>query len=58
MTDLKSVEEFAEFTVEHFGEVNMLINNAGISGARGRIDRVNIKEAKKVLHVNFFGFCH
>ena len=58
VTDLKSVEEFAEFTVEHFGEVNMLINNAGVSGARGRIDRVNIKEAKKVFDVNFFGVWH
>ena len=58
VTDLKSVEKFAEFTVGHFGSVDMLINNAGISGARGRIDRVNIEEAKKVFDVNFFGVWH
>ena len=58
VTDLKSVEKFAEFTIGHFGGVDMLINNAGISGARGRIDRVNIKEAKKVFDVNFFGVWH
>ena len=55
VTNLKSVEEFAEFTVKSFGRVDMLINNAGISGARGRIDKVDITEAKNVFDVNFFG---
>ena len=55
VTDLKSVESFAEFTCERYGQVDMLINNAGISGARGRIDKVDIEEAKKVFDVNFFG---
>ena len=55
VTNLKSVEEFAEFTIKSFGRVDMLINNAGISGARGRIDKVDITEAKNVFDVNFFG---
>ena len=55
VTDLKSVESFADFTFERYGQVDMLINNAGISGARGRIDKVDIEEAKKVFDVNFFG---
>ena len=55
VTDLKSVESFAKFTCERYGRVDMLINNAGISGARGRIDKVDIEEAKKVFDVNFFG---
>ena len=55
VTNLKSVENFANFTCERYGHVDMLINNAGISGARGRIDKVNIEEAKKVFDVNFFG---
>ncbi len=58
VADLKSVEEFADFTVEFFGSVDMLINNAGISGARGRIDKVDIREARKVFDVNFFGVWH
>ena len=58
VTDLKSVEKFADFTCERYGRVDMLINNAGISGARGRIDKVDIKEAKKVFDVNFFGVWH
>ena len=55
VTDIKSVENFASFTCERYGHVDMLINNAGISGARGRIDKVNVEEAKKVFDVNFFG---
>ena len=58
VTNLKSVENFAEFTCERYGRVDMLINNAGISGAQGRIDKVDIEEAKKVFDVNFFGVWH
>ena len=58
VTNLKSVEEFAEFTIKNFGRVDILINNAGISGARGRIDKVDINEAKNVFDVNFFGVWH
>jgi NAD(P)-dependent dehydrogenase (short-subunit alcohol dehydrogenase family) len=58
VTDLKSVEDFAEFTIKCFGHVDMLINNAGIAGARGRIDKVDVVEAKKVFDVNFFGVWH
>ncbi len=55
VTDIESVENFSSFTCERYGHVDMLINNAGISGARGRIDKVNVDEAKKVFDVNFFG---
>jgi NAD(P)-dependent dehydrogenase (short-subunit alcohol dehydrogenase family) len=58
VTKLKSVEKFAEFTIKSFGHVDILINNAGISGARGRIDKVDITEAKNVFDVNFFGVWH
>ena len=58
VTDLKSVEDFAEFTIKCFGHVDMLINNAGIAGARGRIDKVDVVEAKKIFDVNFFGVWH
>ena len=36
----------------------MLINNAGITGARGSIHKVDIAEARKLLDVNFFGVWH
>ena len=58
VTDLKSFENFAEFTIKCFGHVDMLINNAGIAGARGRIDKVDVVEAKKIFDVNFFGVWH
>ena len=56
LPDMKSVEKFADFTCERYGHVDMLINNAGISGARGRIDKVNIKEAKKFLMLIFLEY--
>tara|TARA_B100001989_G_scaffold132193_1_gene93489 strand:- start:1727 stop:2530 length:804 start_codon:yes stop_codon:yes gene_type:complete len=58
VTNLKSVEEFAEFTIKSFGRVDILINNAGISGAGGRIDKVDIAKAKNIFDVNFFGVWH
>jgi len=58
VTNLKSVEEFAEFTIKSFGRVDILINNAGISGAGGRIDKVDITKAKNIFDVNFFGVWH
>ena len=58
VTDLKSVEDFAEFTIKSFNHVDILINNAGISGARGRIDKVDVVKAKKIFDVNFFGVWH
>ena len=58
VTDLKSVENVAEFTIKCLGRVDMLINNAGIAGARGRIDKLHVLEAKKIFDVNFFGVWH
>ena len=58
VTDLGSVEEFAEFTIKSYSRVDMLINNAGISDAQGRIDAVDITKARKVFDVNFFGVWH
>ena len=47
-------------TIENLknSKVDILINNAGISDAQGRIDRVDITKARKVFDVNFFGVWH
>ena len=58
VANLSSVEAFADVAWEHYGRVDMLINNAGITGARGSIDKVDIAEARKLLDVNFFGVWH
>jgi len=58
VTDLKSVENFAKFTCDCFGHVDILINNAGISAGQGQIYKANIEDARKVFDVNFFGVWH
>lgn len=58
VSDLASVEAFADFAWQTFGRVDILINNAGISGARGSIHKINVDEARHVFDVNFFGVWH
>ena len=58
VTKIDSVECFADFAWQRHGKVDMLINNAGISGARGLLHEANLDEARKVFDVNFFGVWH
>ena len=58
VTKIDSVERFADFAWQRHGKVNMLINNAGISGARGLLHEANLDEAREVFDVNFFGVWH
>ena len=58
VTELASVERFADFAWQRHGKVDMLINNAGISGARGLLHEADLDEAHKVFDVNFFGVWH
>ena len=53
VTNIDSVECFADFAWQRHGKVDMLINNAGISGARGLLHEANLDEARKVFDVNF-----
>ena len=58
VTKIESVKCFADFAWQRHGKVDMLINNAGISGARGLLHEANLDEARKVFDVNFFGVWH
>ena len=44
----------AEFAVEHFGKIDILINNAGIS-MRAMFEDVDLDVVRKVMDINFFG---
>ena len=58
VTDLSSVEEFAEFAWSTFGGVHLLINNAGIIGDGGHMTKQPMAKVHDVMNVNFYGVWH
>lgn len=58
VTKLEEVEALAELAWQRFGRVDLLINNAGIGGAGGRLWKVDPAEARRVFEVNFWGVWH
>lgn len=55
---LEEVEALAELAWQRFGRVDLLVNNAGIGGAGGRLWKVDPGEARRVFEVNFWGVWH
>lgn len=55
--DYKEVEKFADKTFANFGEVDYLINNAGISSL-GSIFKIPLEEWKTVFDINVMGIVH
>lgn len=51
----KAVEDFAEKCVQHFGRIDMVINNAGISIPQNPIIYSSIEDYEKVIRVNLWG---
>ncbi len=45
----------AEQTIERFGKVHMLVNNAGVGGTPGAIEQTDDKDWRWVLDVNLMG---
>ena len=54
VANLASVEAFADVAWERYGRVDILINNAGITGARGSIHKVDIAEAPQFIRCELF----
>ena len=57
-TDVSREEEVASFFNEikdHFGEINALINNAGIAGPSAKLEDTNFNDWKNTLSVNLNG---
>ncbi len=55
VTDAEDVERMVADCVLRFGEINVLVNSAGIVGPRARTERYPIEEFKKVMEVNVMG---
>jgi NAD(P)-dependent dehydrogenase (short-subunit alcohol dehydrogenase family) len=49
------VEEMAQATLDHFGRVDVLINNAGIQGVAGRVWEVDPDAWRLTIDINLWG---
>ena len=55
VADKKSVFDFALRVVDHYGKVNIVVNNAGIAHEQRRADAFQFDLYEKVLGVNLWG---
>ena len=56
--DVSSEHEMQEVfskTVSESGELNILVNNAGIYGPKGSIDKINLKDFRNAMEINLMG---
>ncbi len=58
VTDLAAVEEMVAATVNDFGGIDVLVNNAGVGLERGFVGDDNPDLWKKTLEINLFGVYH
>lgn len=55
VTKPEDLDALAELAWQRFGRVDLLVNNAGIGGAGGRLWKVDPAAARQVFEVNFWG---
>jgi NAD(P)-dependent dehydrogenase (short-subunit alcohol dehydrogenase family) len=55
VTDEESVESALESTVDGFGGLSLIVNNAGIAGPTKPVEEVSVEEWQKTLDVNLLG---
>lgn len=55
VTDLSQWQQLADKTIERFGKVHMLVNNAGVGSMPGTIEQTDDKDWRWVLDVNLMG---
>ena len=55
VSDPECADRVGSLTIERFGRIDVLVNNAAVLGPIGRVEEVDWLEWMKVLHVNLFG---
>jgi len=51
------VQRFVEATVERYGRLDVMVNNAG-SGVRGRVEETPVEDYRRLMEVNYLGTVH
>lgn len=51
-TDEKACHQFADHVLESFGEINILVNNAGANLRKSRVEDIQIDELKNMFNLN------
>lgn len=54
----QAVEAFADFAFQAYGEVALVLNNAGVSQQNAKVLNTPLEELHRVFDVNFFGVWH
>ena len=57
VTNRKDVRKVIDFCAEHYGGIDILINNAGI-GVYGTCEKSSLEDIRSLMEVNFFGSVH
>lgn len=55
VADETAVFEYAETCRQHFGSVNLVINNAGVALASGPLWQTPLEDFKWLMNINFYG---
>lgn len=58
VTEPASVESLVDTAVDHFGQLDVMVNNAGIVSPAARLHDVDIDDFRRVLDVNVLGVFH
>lgn len=55
VSDLSQIEALADAAFEKLGEVHLVLNNAGVTGPRGKLWEVDPEAARAHFEINFWG---
>ncbi len=55
VTDLASIEQARDRTLQDFGRIDILLNNAGIAGANATVWETSVEEWRRVMAINLDG---
>ena len=58
MGDKQAINGFVDHVIEHFGQIDLLINNAGIALGDLTFEEVSEADFEKITNINYWGVVH